>query len=290
MTQFPFSSEWWSPPTPPYAGIGWRSAHYQDLLTERPALGFIEIHPENYLGGGPHRDALLTAAEHYPVSIHAVGLSLGSADGLDLRHLERLARLVAEINPCLVSDHLSWSRIGGAYYNDLIPLPLTEEALALVAGHVDQVQQKLGRAILVENPSRYLAFDNDCIPEPEFLIRLCDATGCGLLIDINNIHVSASNLGFSRTRYVDAIPAELVGELHLAGHTSRHVGDLLVLIDSHNAPVIPEVWQLFERAIHRFGPKPTLIEWDADLPPFATLLAEAQQANDIIEHQHGLVA
>lgn len=283
-------SEWWSPPTLPFAGIGWRSAHYQDLLRDRPPLGFIEIHPENYFGGGPHRQALLAAAEHYPVSIHAVGLSLGSADGLDRQHLDRLAALVAEINPCLVSDHLSWSRIGDAYYNDLIPLPLTEEALTLVTAHIDQVQQRLGRAILVENPSRYLTFVADCIPETDFLLRLCDATGCGLLVDINNIHVSASNLGFSRTRYLDAIPAELVGEIHLAGHTVRQVGDVPVLIDSHNAPVIPEVWQLFERAIHRFGPKPTLIEWDADLPAFDVLLAEARQANDIIEHQHGINA
>ena len=250
----------------------------------------IEIHPENYLGGGPHRQALLAAAAQYPVSLHAVGLSLGSADGLDRRHLERLADLVAEITPCLVSDHLSWSRVDGTYYNDLIPLPLTEEALTLVAKHVDQVQQRLGRAILIENPSRYLAFAEDCLPEPEFLIRLCDSTGCGLLIDINNIHVSAANLGFSRTRYLDAIPADLVGELHLAGHTRRQIGDQTVLIDSHNAPVIPEVWQLFERAIHRFGPKPTVIEWDSDLPPFDRLLAEAQLANDMIEHLHGLVA
>jgi hypothetical protein len=260
------------------AGIGLRAPHLQEVLATRPPVGWLEVHAENYLGGGPARRALQALRRDYPVSIHAVGLSLGSAGALDRAHLERVAGLVARTEPALVSDHLSWSTSGGAYLNHLLPLPLTEEALSVVAHHVDQVQARLGRTILVENPSLYVRFRHSPIPEPEFLAELARRTGCGLLLDVNNVHVTSSNLGLDAGAYLAAVPAERVGEIHLAGHARNEADGLTVLIDDHGSPVPPPVWALFESALARLGPRPALVEWDTDLPPLAALVAEAAQA------------
>jgi uncharacterized protein (UPF0276 family) len=260
------------------AGIGLRAPHLGEVQAARPPVAWLEVHAENYLGGGPARRALLAIRREYPVSLHAVGLSLGTAEGMDGRHLERVADLVGALEPALVSEHLSWSVTGGAYLNDLLPLPYTEEALGVVSRAVDRVQARLGRSILVENPSRYLRFRHSPIPEPEFLAELCRRTGCGLLLDVNNVYVSAANLGLDAAAYLQAVPAERVEEIHLAGHARNDADGVTVLIDDHGSPVAPPVWALFEAALARLGPRPTLIEWDTDLPPLATLLAEAGRA------------
>jgi uncharacterized protein (UPF0276 family) len=238
----------------------------------------MEVHPENYLGGGPPARRLIEVRALYPVAFHAVGVSIGTAEGLDDRHLERLAALVERIEPGLVSEHLSWSTSGGAYLNHLLPLPYTEEALATVARHVDRVQTRLRRRLLIENPSGYLRFRHSPIPEPEFLGELVRRTGCGLLCDVNNVHVTCANLGGDPQAYVDALPADAVGEIHLAGHSVNDADGQPMLIDDHGAPVADAVWALYDRALRRFGPLPTLVEWDTNLPPLATLLREADRA------------
>ena len=262
------------------AGIGLRAPHLDQVLASRPPVGWLEVHAENYLGGGPSRRALDSLRRHYPLSIHAVGLSLGSAEGVDPAHLERVAALVAATEPALVSDHLSWSVSGGAYLNHLLPFPLTEEALEVVVRNVDQVQARLGRPILVENPSLYVRFRYSPIPEPEFLAELTRRTGCGLLLDVNNVHVTSANLGLDPDAYLAAVPAERVGEIHLAGHARNDADGLTVLIDDHGSPVPPPVWALFDAALARLGPRPALVEWDTDLPPLATLVAEAGRATE----------
>ena len=262
------------------AGIGLRVPHLDEVLATRPPVGWLEIHAENYLGGGPRRRALDAVRRHYPLSIHAVGLSLGSVEGVDPTHLDRVAALVAAAEPALVSDHLSWSVSGGAYLNHLLPLPLTEEALEVVVRNVDQVQARLGRPILVENPSLYVRFRYSPIPEPEFLGELTRRTGCGLLLDVNNVHVTSANLGLDPEAYLAAVPAGRVGEIHLAGHARNDADGLTILIDNHGSPVAPPVWALFEAALARLGPRPALVEWDTDLPPLAALVAEAGQATE----------
>jgi uncharacterized protein len=215
----------------------------------------------------------------YPISIHGVGLSLGSAEGLDLRHLARLRELIQAVEPGLVSEHLSWSIVGGEYLADLLPLPMTEEALAVVSRHVQQTQEALGRAILIENPSTYLQFADSSIPEWEFISELSRRTGCGLLCDVNNIYVSASNHGWDAHTYLNALPAQAVGEIHLAGHTVRAMASgATVRIDDHGSRVADEVWQLYAQAVRSFGTKPTLIEWDTAIPAFDVLLDEATHA------------
>ena len=259
-------------------GIGLRSPHLDEILATRPAVGWLEVHAENYLGGGPALRGLERLRPDYPLSVHGVGLSLGSADGLDARHLERLARLVERLEPALVSEHLAWSVTGGAYLNHLLPLPYTEESLAVVSEHVERVQTRLGRRLLVENPSGYLRFRGAEIPEADFLAALVRRTGCGLLCDINNIHVTCANLSGDPDDYLAALPAEAIGEIHLAGHAVNDADGHTILIDDHGSPVAPAVWALYERALARFGPRPTLIEWDTDVPPLAVLLAEAAEA------------
>ena len=217
----------------------------------------------------------------YPVALHGVGLSLGSAGPLDLRHLERLARLVESIEPCVVSEHLSWSGSGGVYLNHLLPLPYTPETLRVVVEHVEQVQERLGRRILVENPSSYLRFRHSSIPEAEFLGELVRRTGCGLLCDVNNVYVSAWNVGLDAEAYLAALPAGAVGEIHLAGHAVNDADGVNLLIDDHGSPVSPAVWKLYRQALERFGPVPTLIEWDTDIPALDVLLAEAHKADGI---------
>jgi uncharacterized protein (UPF0276 family) len=249
------------------------------VLATRPALPWLEVHPENYLGGGPAVRALFELRQDYPVSLHAVGLSVGSADGLDRRHLARIKGLVDRIEPALVSEHLAWSQAGGAYLNHLLPLPYTEESLAAVCRNVEEVQTILGRRVLIENPSGYLRFAASTIPEAEFLAELARRTGCGLLCDVNNIYVTARNLGLDPVAYLAALPPAAVGEIHLAGHAINDADGRTLLIDDHGSPVAPPVWALYERALRRFGPVPTLIEWDTDIPRLEVLVAEARRAD-----------
>jgi len=267
------------PGLPAGAGIGLRSPHLAEVLATRPALPWLEVHPENYLGGGPAVRALLAIRRDYPVSLHAVGLSVGSADGLDRWHLDRINDLVERLEPALVSEHLAWSRVAGAYLNHLLPLPYTEESLAAVCRNVEAIQTRLGRRILIENPSNYLRFTVSTIPEEEFLAAVTRRTGCGLLCDLNNIHVTAENLGLDPVAYLAALPVDAVGELHLAGHSVNDADGQRILIDDHGSPVSPAVWALYERALDRFGSRPTLVEWDTDIPPLGILVGEARQAD-----------
>jgi len=260
------------------AGIGLRSPHVDEIIATRPEVGWLEIHAENYLGGGPALRALEAIRRDYPISVHGVGLSLGSADGLDPRHLARVRALVERLQPALVSEHLSWSIAGGAYLNHLLPLPYTDEALALVAGHVGRVQDALGRTILVENPSSYLRFSDSPIPEPAFLAELARRTGCRLLCDVNNIYVSCRNFGLDPATWVDAMPGSAVAEIHLAGHSVNDADGQAILIDDHGSRVAEPVWALYERLLARIGAAPTLVEWDTDIPALPVLLAEAQSA------------
>ena len=265
------------------AGVGLRSGHYAAFLEARPALPLVEAHSENFFLGGRHLDVLMQVRRDTPVSLHGVGLSLGSTDPLSDRHLAALESLIERVEPALVSDHLCWSSVEGVHVNDLLPLPYTREALHHVAGRVEQVQDRLGRRLLVENVSSYLQFRDADMPEWTFLAELARRTGCGLLLDVNNIHVSACNHGFDPLAYLDAIPADAVMEMHLAGHTANRValeggGECEVLIDTHSRPVAEAVWRLFEETLRRIGPRPTIIEWDADLPPLPTLLDEAANA------------
>jgi uncharacterized protein (UPF0276 family) len=268
--------------TPAAAGIGLRAPHVHEVIDTRPPTAWLEVHAENYLGGGPALRSLEQLRPSYPISLHGVGLSLGSADGLDGRHLRRLAALIGRVEPVLVSEHLSWSITGGVYLNHLLPLPYTDESLELLCRHVDQTQIALGRQILIENPSSYLRFRHSPIPEPEFLAELSRRTGCGLLCDVNNIYVSAHNLGFDAMAYVDALPRVSVAEIHVAGHARNDADGLTILIDDHGSRVSPEVWRLYAHALSRFGPVATLVEWDTDIPTLDTLLAEACVADGLL--------
>jgi hypothetical protein len=271
-------------PIPAAAGIGLRGPHCQELMASLPALGWLEVHSENYFGaGGPPHACLEALRPHYPLSLHGVGLSLGSVDPLDLDHLERLHALVRRYQPGLVSEHLSWGAVGGRHFHDLLPLPYTEEALDHCIERVERVQERLGRQILLENPSTYLRFVHSTIPEAEFLSQLARRSGCGILLDVNNLYVSARNHGFDAHAYVRDIRPEDVGEIHLAGFTHKRFPDGEILIDTHSRPVHPEVWSLYRAALARLGPRPTLIEWDSELPPLAVLLDEAARARAILE-------
>ncbi len=265
------------------AGIGLRAPHYRALLDERPDVSFLEVHSENYFGAGgtPHY-YLERARALYPLSLHGVGLSLGSADPLDRRHLANLRRLIERYEPALVSDHLSWSSVDGRYLNDLLPLPYTDEALTHFVQRVCEAQDYLGCELLIENPSSYLQFRASTIPEWEFLAEVARHSGCGILLDINNVYVSACNHGFSADDYLAAIPRAAVKEMHLAGHTVKRHPEGELLIDTHNAPVIGAVWALYETAVAHFGPVPTLIEWDTDLPQLAVLVDEAHKAQRLL--------
>jgi uncharacterized protein (UPF0276 family) len=264
---------------PAAAGIGLRFPHHEQVLQGRPSVAWFEVHAENYFGGGSVRRVLERVRRDYPLSLHGVGLSLGSAAELDAQHLSRIAELVRSIEPGLVSEHLSWSVVDGEYLADLLPLPLTEEALDVVCRHVEQTQATLQRRILLENPSTYLQFRYSTIPEWEFLAAVAQRTGCGILCDVNNIFVSASNHGWNPQVYLNALPAAAVGELHLAGHALRTLANgRTVRIDNHGSCVAAEVWALYVQALRRFGAKPSLIEWDTDIPAFEVLLDEASQA------------
>ncbi|MDW3687297.1 DUF692 domain-containing protein [Cupriavidus sp. CV2] len=273
-------------PIPARAGIGLRFKHHQAVVDERPAVAWFEVHTENYMSAGTALRYLDAIRGDYPISLHGVGLSLGSADGLDASHLARVQRVVERIEPALVSEHLSWSVANGIYLGDLLPLPMTEEALAVVCRHVDQVQAELGRRILVENPSTYLRFCHSTIPEWEFLAELARRTGCGLLCDVNNIYVSACNHGWDTQAYLAALPPDAVGEIHLAGHSVRQLEQgRTIRIDDHGSRVAAEVWALYGQALARFGPTPTLIEWDTNIPALGVLMSEAALAEAALKGQ-----
>ena len=267
------------PPMPTPTGIGLRARHLEELPARKPAVGFLEIHAENYLGGGPALRRVERLRADYRFSVHAVGLSLGSAEGLDTAHLARVKSLVDRLRPDLVSDHLSWSVSGGAYLNDLLPLPYTEESLAVVCRNVERLQESLGRRVLVENPSSYLRFTHSTIAEAEFLAAIVARTGCGLLCDVNNIHVTCSNMRLDAEAYLAALPAAAIGEIHLAGHAINDADGEPVLIDDHGSRVAEPVWALLRATLQRIGDRPTLIEWDTDVPELDVLLEEAAHAD-----------
>jgi uncharacterized protein len=272
-----------SRPIPAKAGIGLRFQHHQALIDSRPDVAWFEVHTENYMGGGAPLRYLDAIRRDFPVSLHGVGLSLGSAEGLDQAHLERIRQVAERVEPGLISEHIAWSVVDGNYLADLLPLPMTEEALAIVCRHIDQTQTYLKRLILVENPSTYLTFAHSTIPEWEFMTAVAVRTGCGILCDVNNIFVSACNHGWDVSAYLDALPSGSIGEIHLAGHTVRLLADgTTVRIDDHGSRVIDDVWRLYQKALMRFGAVPTLIEWDNNVPPFEVLLQEADHAATII--------
>jgi uncharacterized protein (UPF0276 family) len=264
---------------PAAAGIGLRSLHHREVLEAPPDVGWLEVHSENFFadGGEPLR-VLEAVRDRYPISLHGVGLSLGSADELSRRHLEKLKTLVGRVEPAAISEHLCWSSVNGRFLNDLLPLPYTREALNVVCERVERTQDFLGRAILVENVSSYLRFAGGEIPEWEFVAAVARRTGCGILLDVNNIYVSARNHGFDPQTFLAAMPAEHVWEIHLAGYEE----DDGLLIDTHSRAVYEPVWQLYANALSRFGPVATLIEWDNDIPVLDILVAEAVKAEHLL--------
>lgn len=277
-------------PIPAKAGIGLRAEHFADVLgSDTAKSAWLEIHIENYLcDGGPKLRQLETIRRNYPLSFHGVSLSLGSAGRLDQSLLQATKKLINRLEPALLSEHLSWSGVrhgtaGGFFLNDLLPLPYTREALEVMADHVDEAQEVLGRQILIENPSAYLGFANNEYSEAEFLTELASRTGCGLLLDVNNIYVSARNMGFDPVAALEAVPGDLVGEIHLAGHATNMCDGVPVLIDDHGSEVSGEVWSLFRRALAQIGAKPTLIEWDSNIPAIAILQEQARIADREIE-------
>ncbi len=261
------------------AGIGLRARHLDEIVQHAGAVGFLEIHAENYLAGGPALRKVERLRRDHALSVHGVGLSLGSAEGLDATHLARVAALVERLQPAFVSEHLAWSRVGGTYLNDLLPLPYTEESLGVVTRNVERLQMALRRPVMIENPASYLAFVHSTIPEPEFLAALATRTGCELLCDINNIYVSAENLGFEPGGYLEALPAVAIGEFHLAGHARKDVDGETVLIDDHGSLICEAVWTLYRDAVARLGSRPTLVEWDTGVPELDVLLGEASRAD-----------
>ena len=284
------------PPTtlPPSVGIGLKPQHYEALLDPEsltPPPQWVEVHPQNYFGdGGPPHRWLTAISELFPVSFHSVGLSLGSADGLNMYDLDRLTILCDRYDPASVSDHLSFSGNAHNRFADLLPVPYTVASLEHFARAVDQVQHRLKRRMLIENPSRYLAYQDDEMSEVDFIDALLAKTGCGLLLDVNNIEVSATNLGFSAEAYIDAIDPDHVGEIHLAGHMVEHHDSGPLLIDDHGSRVTQVTWNLYRRFMERAGPRPTLIEWDTDIPELEELMAEAHKADAVMHGVRDAVA
>jgi uncharacterized protein (UPF0276 family) len=278
-------------PLPVAAGIGLRAQHHRDILERRPAIGWVEAHSENYFAAGGSQPWFLERIrEHYPLSLHGVGLAVGSADPLDRAHVAQLKRLIQRFEPALVSEHLAWGRHGGEAFNDLLPMPYTDEALRHMTARVVEVQDLLGRQILIENVSSYLQFKCSELDEPEFLAELAQRSGCLLLLDVNNVYVSACNHGFDPYRYLEVLPPEAVAEIHLAGHSRNHVHGRDVLIDTHAGPVCEAVWDLYVSALARFPFTPTLIEWDTDIPQLDVLVAEAHRADRVRVLSHDRAA
>lgn len=274
------------------AGTSFKHEHLPAILADGRQDGFFEVHAENYMGaGGPPHDALTRMRCDYPVSLHGVCMSIGGSQPIDKTHLGRFKALVDRYEPALVSEHLAWSTHDTTYFNDLLPLPYTRTTLARVADHIDEVQETIGRPILLENPSTYLIFRQSTMCETDFLHELTRRTGCGLLLDVNNVFVSATNHGYSALAYLADFPLEHVGEIHLAGHAEQADDEgALLLIDSHDGPVADAVWQLFDIVIGRCGPVPTLVEWDSDIPDWPVLKAEAAAAQAILDrHAHSLM-
>ncbi|EMP54729.1 hypothetical protein MSNKSG1_15507 [Marinobacter santoriniensis NKSG1] len=265
-------------------GVGLRIPHHSQLLSQHPPIGWLEVHSENYFADARLRNELTEFAQHYPISLHGVGLSLGSTDPLDRGHLKRLASLIDAINPILVSEHLSWSSIDGAFLNDLLPLPYTPETFRHFADRVDAVQQVIGRQLLIENPSSYLQFTASTMDEWTFFGTLPEATGCGLLLDLNNLYVVSQNQGFEPALYLRDIPFDAVQEIHLAGHDRQPCqGGGTLLVDTHSGPVSDPVWALYRSVLSHHGPRRTLIEWDTRLPDTPEpLLREAERARTIL--------
>ncbi|MGA9319814.1 MAG: DUF692 domain-containing protein [Xanthobacteraceae bacterium] len=269
---------------PARAGVGFKPMHFRDILTAARPVGFFEVHAENYMGaGGPPHAHLRALRERYALSVHGVGLSIGSMQPLDRDHLARLKTLCDRYQPESFSEHLAWSSHGGVYFNDLLPLPYTPQTLARVAEHIDQLQTTLGRTMLLENPSTYLGIADSTIAEVEFLAEVANRTGCGLLLDVNNVFVSATNHGIQALSYLETFPLDRVREIHLGGH-DEETGDAgaPLLIDAHGSAVADAVWALYALVIARTGPLPTLIEWDNDVPDWPTLRAEAAAAEQIL--------
>jgi len=284
---------------PPSSGIGLKSVHYENVLAEDDNLKYpswVEVHPQNYFGdGGPSHRWLTAIAEVYPLSFHSVGLSLGSVDGLNEYDLEKIAQLCDRYRPTMVSDHLSWSGNAHDRYPDLLPIPYTRESLDHFAVQIGRVQDRLKRSILIENPSRYLSYADDEMSETDFIHALCRQVGCGLLFDVNNVEVTATNVHLDMEAYIDAIDPDIVGEMHLAGHAREEHDDGPLLIDDHGSTVTDVTWKLYNRFIERAGPKPTLIEWDTDIPEYDVLMAEVGKVEAVLDqHQeaprHALVS
>ncbi len=283
-------------PVPPRAGVGLKAEHYRAITATRQPLGWFEVHAENYMGaGGPPHHHLESVRNDYPLSLHGVGLSIGSSGPLDQAHIGRLCALIERYQPGLFSEHLAWSTHDGDYLNDLLPVPYDAETVARVTEHVDQVQSATGRRMLLENPSTYVRFERSDMSELDFLAAVVARTGCGLLLDVNNVYVSATNHAYDPQAYIDAFPVEHLGEVHLGGHApSEDETSAPLLLDAHDRPVADPVWALYRRLIQRTGPVPTLIEWDNDVPEWPVLLAEALRADAImadrrsnIGRQHG---
>jgi len=276
------------PPLPAVAGLSFKPEHFTDIAARPGAVGFYEVHAENLMGAGGAMHAMIRAIrDRHALSLHGVGLSIGGAGPLDSDHLGRLRALVDRWAPDSFSEHLAWSSHGAAWLNDLLPLPYTAETLARVCGHVDQAQTALGRRLLLENPATYVTFAESDIPETAFLAEIARRTGCGLLLDVNNVFVSAVNHGFDPRAYLADFPLDAVGEIHLAGHDAEDLPSGPLLIDSHGREVAQPVWTLFAEVIARTGPLPTLVEWDTDVPPFETLLAEAARAQAVLDAAAG---
>lgn len=274
-------------PVPARAGIGFRAPHHAAIVRDRPAVGWIEAHTENYFhDGGPGVRALERARGLYPLSLHGVGLGLGSADPIDRNHLRRVRDAVRRFEPALVSEHACWGHVDGQHFNDLLPLPQTEEAVEHLAARVREVQDFLGRQLLIENLSAYVGYAASHLREGEFLAAVVERSGCGLLLDVNNAYVNAANLDLDVARFFADLPQAAVQEIHLAGHSRRDVGGRELLIDDHGSAIPDAVWALYSQALRRFGPVPTLIEWDNAVPPLETLVAEAHKADAILQHAH----
>ncbi|WP_394154996.1 DUF692 domain-containing protein [Loktanella salsilacus] len=276
---------------PDTAGIGFKRSHFDALLATPNCLGFLEVHAENYMGdGGPPHAQLMKLRADYALSIHGVGLSIGGAGPLDRDHLTRLKHLCDRYQPESFSEHLAWSSHSDAFLNDLLPLPYDDETLATVCAHIDQVQSAIGRPMLLENPSTYVTFETSTLAETDFLRAIVDRTGCGLLLDVNNVFVSCTNHRADPRAYLAAFPTQAVGEIHLGGHDEEELPSGPLLIDSHGAPVADPVWTLYAETMHRIGPRPTLIEWDTDVPALSVLLDEANRAADILDGARHAIA
>ena len=273
-------------------GIGLRHPHYKQVLEELPSIGWFEVHSENFFQeSSPALDILYKIRQHYPISIHGVGLSLGSADGLQEKHLLHLKKLTKHVDPFLVSEHLSWGYINGVYIPDLLPLPYTKESFKIFCQNIDMAQDFLSREILIENPSSYIEYKATDQEEAAFLVDLCKQTGAKILLDINNVFVSSSNHSWDAKKYIDSIPNDMVKEIHLAGHSTKTIAkDQILRIDTHDHHVCPEVWELYNYAMRKFGPLHTLLEWDAKIPSLETLIKEANKSLDYLPVDRGMNA